>query len=1046
MLKRFIERPVLSTVISIIIVILGILGIESLPVSQYPEIAPPTVRVIASYTGASAEVVLKSVVVPLEEAINGVENMTYITSTASNQGTAIINVYFEQGTNPDIAAVNVQNRVASANSLLPSEVIQAGVTTRKQQTDNILILSLYSEDETYDASFVQSYAEINLLPALKRVKGVGDARALGLSTYSMRIWLRPDVMASYGLVPADVIAALQQQNIEAAPGQFGLSGNQAFQYIIKYTGKLTTEDQFSNIIIRSDEKGQLLRLSDVAQIELGSLSYDGFFLTNGQPGIGITVNQTSGSNAQEVIKNSLKVLEDAAESFPAGLNYKVMVNANQFLDASIESVIRTLIEAFILVFIVVFIFLQDFRSTLIPAIAVPVAIIGTFFFLNLFGFSINLLTLFALVLAIGIVVDDAIVVVEAVHAKLETDRSSPKQASIDTMHEISGAIISITLVMSAVFIPVAFIQGSSGVFYRQFGITLAVAIIISAINALTLSPALCALFLKPYSEKYSNTGFLNRFYFAFNASFKFGTMRYRKVLSFLTKKKWITVFTILIASILLFLLMKYTPRGFVPNEDLGSCFIDISLAPASSLERTNAIAAHIDSIVTSIPEAEATLRMAGFSIINGQGSSYGMIILRLNPWDERDRDVNEIIAELRQKLSSVTSANINIFAPPTLRGFGMGNGFEFQIQDKTGGDIENLATVSQEFIGKLNARPEIQYAATSFKTTFPQYVLNVNVAKAAEAGISVENLMFTMQGYFGGIYASNFNRFGKQFRVMVQADADYRKNIEDLKKIFVKTANNEMAPITEFINLERTYGPESLSRFNLYTAVSVTGVPSFGYGSSDALSIIDELTETLPAGYDIAYSGISREETKAGSQTGYIFMLCVVFVYFLLCAQYESYIIPFSVILSLPIGLSGSFIFAYIFNVTNNIYMQISLIMLIGLLAKNAILIVEFAIQRRRAGMDIVKAAIEAATIRLRPILMTSFALIFGLLPLMLSSGVGANGNRSIGTGVIGGMFVGTIFGILFIPILFIIFETLQEKISGPPFSDDDTVQSIEKQ
>ena len=1040
MFKKFIDRPVLSTVISIIIVILGILGLITLPVSQYPEIAPPTVQVSASYQGANADVVMNSVVIPLEEQINGVEDMTYMTSSASNDGSATITVNFKLGTNADLAAVNVQNRVARATSLLPAEVTRSGVVTAKRQASNVLIFVIHSDNPSYDQKFLQNYANINIIPQIKRITGVGDASSFGQMDYSMRIWLKPDVMASYGLIPSDVNAALAEQNVEAAPGQFGEQGDQSFQYTLKYTGRLKSEEDFSNIIIKADATGQVLRLKDVARIELGALSYASTSKYNGNSSIGIAINQTAGSNAKEVIENSIKTLEEASKSFPKGIHYTPLVNVNDFLDASIEKVIHTLIEAFILVFLVVFIFLQDFRSTLIPAISVPVAIIGTFFFLSLFGFTINLLTLFALVLAIGIVVDDAIVVVEAVHAKLDAGYKSAKKATVDAMEDITGAIISITLVMAAVFIPVSFIEGSSGVFYKQFGLTLAIAIILSAINALTLSPALCALLLKPHADDHEKPkNFLQRFYVAFNTSFDMMTNRYKKSVSFLSRKKWIAGVGILAFTGVLIWTMNTTPKGFVPNEDLGVIMSDISLPAGTSQEETKVIITQIDKIVRDIPEVKSALRIVGRSMISGSGSSYGMVISRLKPWNERKRDVKAIIGELFAKTAGIKGAKIIFFAPPTIQGFGTSGGFEFQLQDKTGGDIGKFNEVGNAFLAALAKRPEIQYASTSFNPNFPQYQIDVNVAKIKQAGLTVTDVLSVLQGYFGGVYASNFNKFGKQFRVMYQADAQYRANQQSLNSIYVRNAKGAMAPVSEFINLEKVYGPQAISRFNLYTSIAVTGSPKPGFSSGDALKAVqEEAVKHLPAGYGYEFSGLSREEMSSGSQTIFIFLLCVIFVYFLLAAQYESYILPLSVLISLPIGLAGVFIFDKLFGVDNNIYTQITLIMLVGLLAKNAILIVEYAVERRRKGMSIVNAAIEGATARLRPILMTSFAFILGLLPLMLSSGVGAAGNKSIGTGAVGGMLIGTIFGIFVIPALFIIFQTLQEKVSNKsPFYED---------
>ncbi|MDY0903784.1 efflux RND transporter permease subunit [Pedobacter sp. CFBP9032] len=1040
MFKKFIERPVLSTVISIIIVILGVLGLATLPVSQYPEIAPPTVQVSTSYQGANADVVMNSVVVPLEEQINGVEDMTYMTSTASNDGTATITINFKLGTNPDLAAVNVQNRVARATSLLPAEVTRSGVITAKRQASNVLIFGLYSDDPSYDQKFLQNYANINIIPQIKRINGVGDASAFGTLDYTMRIWLKPDVMATYGLVPSDVNTALADQNVEAAPGQFGEQGDQAFQYTLKYTGRLKDEAQFSNIIIKTADNGQILRLKDIARIELGAQSYASAVSFNGKPALGIAINQTAGSNAKEVIENSIKTLDEAQKTFPKGIHYSTLVNVNDFLDASIEKVIHTLIEAFILVFLVVFIFLQDFRSTLIPAISVPVAIIGTFFFLSLFGFTINLLTLFALVLAIGIVVDDAIVVVEAVHAKLDEGYTDAKKATVDAMDDISGAIISITLVMAAVFIPVSFIQGSSGVFYKQFGLTLAISIILSAINALTLSPALCAIFLKPHADDHGKKkNFLERFYAAFNTSFDAVTNKYKKSVSFLSHKKWIVGLGILFFTGLLVWTMNTTPKGFVPNEDLGTIMSDISLPAGTSQEETNVIIAKIDSVAHGIPEIKNTLRVVGRSLISGSGSSYGMVISRLTPWDERKgRDVKVIIGELFAKTANIKGAKIIFFAPPTIQGFGTSGGFEFQLQDKTGGDIKKFNDIGTGFLAALSKRPEIQYASTSFNPNFPQYQIDVNVAKVKQAGLTVADVLGVMQGYYGGVYASNFNKFGKQFRVMYQADAQYRANEQTLTQIFVRNGSGQMAPVSEFITLTKVYGPQAISRFNLFTSISVTGNPNPGFSSGDALKAVQEVAaETLPAGYGYEFSGLSREEISGGSQTVFIFLLCIIFVYFLLAAQYESYILPLAVLISLPIGLAGVFVFDKIFGVDNNIYTQITLIMLVGLLAKNAILIVEYAVDRRRKGMSIVNAAIDGATARLRPILMTSFAFILGLLPLMLSSGVGAAGNTSIGTGAVGGMLIGTLFGVFVIPALFIVFQSLQERISGKsPFEE----------
>jgi len=1037
MFNRFIERPVLATVISILIVLLGVLGLLTLPVSQYPDIAPPTVVVSASYQGANAEVVLSSVVVPLEEQINGVEDMAYMSSTAGNDGSARISVVFKTGTDPDIAAVNVQNRVARATSQLPQEVTRSGVSTFKTQSSNLIIFSLYSDDPAYDQTFLQNYAEINLVPLIKRVSGVGEARAFGQMEYSMRVWLKPDVMATYGLVPNDISAALAEQNIEAAPGQFGEQGQQSFQYTIKYKGRLANVSEFENIVLRSSGDGQLLRLKDIARVELGAMNYATSTTTNGKPSVGVSISQTAGSNAQLVIEGSIQVLEDAAKSFPSGIKYVTLTNANDFLDASISKVVSTLIEAFILVFFVVFIFLQDFRSTLIPAIAVPVAIIGTFFFLSVFGFTINLLTLFALLLAIGIVVDDAIVVVEAVHAKLDQGYTSALEASKDAMSEITGAIISITLVMAAVFVPISFITGSAGVFYQQFGLTLAVAIILSAINALTLSPALCAIFLKPHTEEDKNKNFIQRFYFAFNVAFDATTHKYRKSVSFLIHRKWIVISGIVIFAGVFYYLLVTTPAAFVPSEDTGSIMADIALPASSSIERTEQVAIEVENIVKTIPEVDNILRVNGNGMISGRGSNYAMLIIRLKSWDQRkgkDQSVESIIGQLFAKTNAIREAKVIYFAPPTIQGFGTSQGFEFQLQDRSGSDIANFTKVGNDFLSALNERSEIQYASTSFDPNFPQYEININVEKTKEAGFTVSEILGTMQGYYGGVYASNFNQFGKQYRVMYQAEADYRANPEGLNNIFIRNLNGDMAPISSFISLKKVYGPQSIARFNLFTAIKITGSPNPGYSSGDAINAIEEVAAaSLPVGYGYEFSGMTREEISAGSQTAFIFLLVIVFVYLLLSAQYESYILPFAVLLSLPVGLAGTYIFATIFGISNNIYLQITLIMLVGLLSKNAILIVEFSAARRRLGMPIVKAALEGAQARFRPILMTSFAFIFGLIPLMLSSGAGAVGNRAIGTGAVGGMLIGTVLGVFVIPVLFIIFQGLQERFSGKP-------------
>jgi hydrophobic/amphiphilic exporter-1 (mainly G- bacteria), HAE1 family len=1035
MFKRFIERPVLSTVISVLILILGVLGLLSLPISQYPDIAPPTIQVSAFYQGANANVILNTVVIPIEEQINGVEGMTYMTSTASNDGTAVITVNFALGTDPDIAAVNVQNRVSRATNLLPEEVNKAGVTTIKRQSSNLMVFTIYSENPSYDETFLQNYASINVVPRIKRVKGVGDAAAFGQRDYSMRIWLKPDVMAEYGLVPDDISGILAEQNVEAAPGQFGEQGNQSFQYVIRYSGRLKTAEEFGNMVVRSMGDGHVLLLKDIARIEMGAQNYSIKGLSDGHPTVAVSINQTAGSNAREVIDESLRVIREASKNFPKGVKFLSIYNVDDFLEASIEDVVRTLIEAFLLVFIVVFIFLQDFRSTLIPAISVPVAIVGTFFFLELFGFSINLLTLFALVLAIGVVVDDAIVVVEAVHAKLDQGYQSARKASVDAMSEISGAIISITLVMAAVFIPISFVPGSAGVFFKQFGLTLAIAIMLSALNALTLSPALAALFLKPHSaESGERKNLIRRFYAGFNAGFEATTQKYRRSVAFLLKRKWIAVFGILVFAGVLYYLMRTTPTAFVPNEDLGIVFCDISLPPGASLERTDAVTEDIEKIARTIPQVQNVLQISGISLISGNGSNYGLLILRLKPWGERTgkgEDQQSVVSQMFEKTAGLRDAHAIFFAPPTLPGFGLNGGFEFQLQDMTGGEITKFAKISDDFLAALRKRPEILFASTSFNPNFPQYKLSVNVAKVKEAGLSVADVLGTLQGYIGGVYSSNFNRFGKQYRVIYQAEPAFRTSQESLRFMLVRNRNGVMAPITEFVTLERIYGPQAITRFNLFTSIAVNGAPNAGYSTGDAIRAIEETAaRVLPAGYGHEYSGITREELSAGSQTVFIFLLVIVFVYFLLSAQYESYILPLAVLFTLPVGLSGALVFAHIFGITNNIYLQIALVMLVGLLAKNAILIVEFALARRRKGMDIITAALEGAQARLRPILMTSFAFIFGLMPLMVATGAGSNGNRSIGTGAVGGMVFGTLLGVFVIPTLFVIFQSLQERLN----------------
>lgn len=1043
MLKTFIQRPVLSTVISILITILGVLGLMSLPVEQYPEIAPPTVQVTATYTGANAETVLNSVIIPLEEEINGVEGMTYMTSSAANDGSAKISVYFELGVDPDIASVNVQNRVARATSKLPQAVIQTGVTTFKSQNSALMFLSLYSDNPEYDGLFIQNYAKINLVPKLQRVKGVGQVNVFGSKDYSMRIWIDPEKMAAYNIAPKDIQAALQEQNVEAAPGKFGENAQGVYEYVIKYKGRLSQISEYENIIVKSAGNGSFVRLSDVATVELGAFNYGARNFGMGKEGVAVGVFQTSGSNAQDIIEEVMTIMEEAQKDFPDGVKYIVPFNTKTFLDASIAKVITTLIEAFLLVFIVVYLFLQDLRSTLIPAIAVPVAIVGTFFFLQIFGFSINMLTLFAMVLAIGIVVDDAIVVVEAVHAKLDAGAKSGKEATISAMSEITGAIISITLVMAAVFVPVSFLSGPSGVFYQQFAITLAISILISAVNALTLSPALCALFLKPHKDgEHHKAGFKERFFIAFNTNFDRMNERYVKSLRVLGKRKWITAAILIGFSALAIWLFRVTPAGFIPNEDRGIIMADITLPPGTTMEQTQKTVNQLDSLLQTMPMVEARMSVVGFSLLNGvNGGSYGFGVIKLKDWSERkeaNQSVDAIVGELFARTASFKDARLLFFTPPSVQGFGTADGFEFKIQDKGEDSWQKVAQVSGEFLGALNARPEIQYAMTNFNPNFPQYQMEINTEKAKDAGVSISDIFNTMQGYYGGLYTTDFNRFGKQYRVMIQSKPEDRANESTINNIYVRNAQGKQVAISQFISLKRIYGPEAVARFNLLKSVNVNGKANPGYSSGDAIKAIQEVAEQhLPKTYAYEFSGMTREEIIAGSQAIGVFLLSLIFVYFLLSAQYESYLVPLSVIFSLPVGIAGAIAFVKLAGLENNIYFQVALIMLIGLLAKNAILIVEFAIQRRRHGMGILEAAIDGAKARLRPILMTSLAFIFGLLPLAFASGVGAVGNRSIGMGAVGGMLVGTVAGVFVIPILFVIFQSLQERISGKPTEDD---------
>ncbi|MGJ1362587.1 efflux RND transporter permease subunit [Sphingobacterium spiritivorum] len=1043
MLKKFIERPVLATVISILLVILGVMGMLRLPLQQFPDIAPPAVQVMALYPGANAETVLRAVAPSLEESINGVENMSYMSSTASNDGSLMITVYFKLGTDPDQAAVNVQNRVAQATSQLPSEVIQAGITTAKQQNSLIMVLDLYTEDEgRYDQTFLNNYAQINIIPELKRISGVGQALIFGGSKdYSMRVWLDPKQMASYKLTPSEVMAAIQDKNVEAAPGKFGESSRESFEFVIKYKGKLNQPVDYENIIIRSNADGSILRLKDVARVELGAYTYGSNTRINEKSGINIGIMQLAGSNANEIQIAIQQLMEKAEKDFPKGVKYLVLYNTKDALDQSISQVQHTLIEAFLLVFLVVFLFLQDFRSTLIPAIAVPVAIIGTFFFMQLFGFSINLLTLFALILAIGIVVDDAIVVVEAVHAKMEHTHLPPKLATTSAMSEITGAIISITLVMSAVFLPIGFMEGSTGVFYRQFAFTLAIAIVISAINALTLSPALCALFLKApqHSEHPApKVSFKEKFFAGFNVGFDRLTKNYVGSLRFLVKYKWVGLAGLAIVVLLTVQMVRKTPTGFIPSEDQGFIAISLSMPAGASLDRTNQALREAEKQLQHAPFTQTLNVLSGFNILTQSTSpSAGVAFILLKPHDQRGdiKDINAIMGDVNQKLAGIKGANFFVFTFPTVPGFSNVDGLDMVLQDRTGGDLGKFSTVGQKFIGELMQRPEVMMAFTTFRADYPQYELEVDDVKAEQLSVSTRDILQTMQSYFGSAQASDFNRFGKYYRVMLQADKTERSEPSAMDGIYVKNKFGEMVPINTLVRLNRVYGPETASRYNLFNSIGINAIPNPGFSSGDAIRAVEEVAaQQLPSGFTYEFSGMTKEEITSGGQSTVIFILCLVFVYFLLAAQYESYIIPLAVILSIPTGIFGVFAAIGMTGISNNIYVQVALVMLIGLLAKNAILIVEFAIQRRRTGLSIAASAFEAAKLRLRPIIMTSLAFIVGMIPMMGATGPSAQGNHSISIAAAGGMFSGVVLGLFIIPVLFIIFQSLQERVSKPDF------------
>ena len=1033
-LRTFIERPVLSAVISITIVVVGIIGLFSLPVEQYPDIAPPTIMVSTTYYGASAETLQKSVIAPLEEAINGVEDMTYMTSSATNSGSVSITVYFKQGTDPDMAAVNVQNRVSRATGQLPAEVTQVGVTTSKRQTSILQMFSLYSPDDSYDENFLSNYISINLKPQILRISGVGDLMIMG-GEYSMRVWMKPDVMAQYKLIPSDITGVLAEQNIESATGSFGENSDETYQYTMKYTGRLITPEEFGDIVIRSTDNGEVLKLKDVADIQLGQDSYAYHGGMDGHPGVSCMVFQTAGSNATEVNQNIDKLLEEASKDLPKGVELTQMMSSNDFLFASIHEVVKTLIEAIILVILVVYVFLQDFRSTLIPLVGIVVSLVGTFAFMAIAGFSINLLTLFALVLVIGTVVDDAIIVVEAVQARFDVGYRSSYMASIDAMKGISNAVITSSLVFMAVFIPVSFMGGTSGTFYTQFGLTMAVAVGISAINALTLSPALCALLLKPYinEDGTQKNNFAARFRKAFNSAFDVMVDKYKTIVLFFIKRRWLTWSLLACSVVLLVLLMNNTKTSLVPDEDQGVIFVNVSTAAGSSLTTTDKVMERIEKRLIEIPQLKHVQKVAGYGLLAGQGSSFGMLILKLKPWDERSGDednVQSVIGQVYARTADIKDASVFAISPGMIPGYGMGNALEIHMQDKMGGDMNEFFTTTQQYLGALNQRPEISMAYSTFDVRYPQWTVEVDAAKCKRAGITPDAVLSTLSGYYGGQYVSNFNRFSKVYRVMIQADPVFRLDETSLDNAFVRMSNGEMAPLSQFVTLTRSYGAESLSRFNMYNSIAVNAMPADGYSTGDAIKAVQETAEqSLPKGYGYDYGGITREENQQSGTTIIIFGICFLMIYLILSALYESFIIPFAVLLSVPCGLMGSFLFAWMFGLENNIYLQTGLIMLIGLLAKTAILLTEYAAERRKAGMGLIASAVSAAKARLRPILMTALTMIFGLFPLMMSSGVGANGNRSLGTGVVGGMTIGTLALLFIVPTLFIAFQWLQERL-----------------
>lgn len=1039
MLKIFIDKPVVATVVSIMLVILGAVGLIDLPIQQFPDIAPPVVQVSANYPGANAETMVRAVAPPLEEAINGVENMTYMSSTSSNDGTLIISVYFKLGTDPDQAAVNVQNRVSSATGLLPLEVVQAGITTQKVQNSLIMAINLMSEKpKLYDAIYLTNYAQINIIPELKRIQGVGQVTFYGSNRdYSMRIWLNPAQMAAYNITPTEVMAAVKSKNQEAAPGRFGESSNRSFEYVLKYSGKYTKPEDYGNMIIRANADGSMLKLKDIAKVELGSYTYNSLNTVNDKKSVLFQVIQLPGTNSREIQTKVAEFLKKAEKDFPPGIKQQILYNTKDMLDQSIDQVEHTLLEAFILVFIVVYIFLQDFRSTLIPAIAVPVAVIGTFFFMSVFGFSINLLTLFALVLAIGIVVDDAIVVVEAVHSKLEHRNITPKKATMAAMHEITGAIISITLVMAAVFLPVGFMKGSAGVFYRQFAFTLAIAIVISALNALTLSPALCALLLKDVNHDHHEkpTNFKQRFFLAFNKGFENVTGKYVRAVKKMIKFRWASLGGLVLIVLVTGWLIRRTPTGFIPSEDLGFIAISVNLPPGSSMNRTQAI---LDEAANKVRDMEAKFafnEVAGFNVLtNSTSPSSGVAFFRMKKDGERGEmnDVSANIAELQKRLNTIKGAQCFVFSFPTVPGFSNVDALDLVLEDKAGGKLDKFSGIANHFIAELMKRKEIAVAFTTFRADYPQYEMILDHEKIEQLGVDEKDVLSTMQSFFGSAQVSDFNRFGKYYRVMVQAEKEERADPAAMNEIYVKNKTGNMVPINTMVSLKRVFGPEVITRYNLFNSIGVNAVPKPGYSTGNAIQAVREVAaKVLPAGYSFEFSGMTREEISSGGQSVLIFILSLLFVYFLLCAQYNSYILPLAVVLSVPTGIIGVFAAIGITGIDNNIYIQVALIMLIGLLAKNAILIVEFAVQRRHAGQTLVESALEAAKLRVRPIIMTSIAFVAGISPMMRATGPSAMGNHSISIGAAGGMVSGVILGLFIIPVLFVVFQALHEKVAG---------------